>query len=246
MAKMHMLSAGIPTPAWMGPYPQDLSSALAAKQAPAAPKNIQNWIIKSVWEHASIGLESENIIGLASQKDVGRELQKRASRLGGACFAEEYIHGREFNLSILSGPDSPQVLPPAEIVFEGYDMSRPFIVGYRAKWEADSYDYHHTPRRFDFDSKDKSMLDRLKVLALQCWQIFGLKGYARVDFRVDKAGKPWILEVNANPCISPDAGYAVAVNAAGIDFAQALERIIQDGMIPCSRTLHCVAAIPPN
>ena len=245
MAKRHMLSAGIPTPAWLGPYPKDLTSALYPKPPSTADGSTRNWIIKSLWEHASVGLESDSIVSKAPGKDIVRELSKRAPRLGGACFAEEYIHGREFNLSLLGGPDGPQVLPPAEIVFEGYDTSRPLIVGYRAKWEADSYEYHNTPRSFDFDSEDESLLATLKDLALQCWQEFGLRGYARVDFRVDDTGQPWILEINANPCISPDAGFAAAVNASGIDFTQAVDRIIQDRMMHHQHFPHGAADVQP-
>jgi D-alanine-D-alanine ligase len=178
-----------------------------------------------------VGLESDCIVSKAPGKGISRELSERAPRLGGACFAEEYIHGREFNLSVLGGPDGPRVLPPAEIIFKGYDTSRPLIVGYQAKWKADSQEYHNTPRCFEFGSEDKSLLAALRDLSMQCWEKFGLRGYARVDFRVDSAGQPWILEINTNPCISPDAGFAAAVAAAGIDFTQAVDRIIHDGMM---------------
>jgi len=230
MAKRHMRSAGLRTPAWIGPYPEDLTCAPSSGPMSSEDGSVRQWIVKSLWEHASVGLESDSILGNASEKEILLELSKRAVRLGGACFAEAYVHGREFNLSVLAGPNGPEVLPPAEIVFEGYDASRPLIVGYRAKWQTDSYEYHHTPRRFDFDSEDEALLKRLKKLTLQCWQAFGLRGYARVDFRVDGTGEPWILEINANPCISPDAGFAAAVHASGLDFAQAVSRIVQDAM----------------
>ena len=53
------------------------------------------------------------------------------------------------------------------------------------------------------------LLKLLEETACRCWKIFGLRGYARVDFRVDAAHRPWVLEINANPCISPDAGFSV-------------------------------------
>jgi D-alanine-D-alanine ligase len=133
-------------------------------------------------------------------------------------------------LSILAGPQGPQVLPPAEIIFEGYDADQPRIVGYRAKWDVDSEEFRQTPRSFDFGPDDRPLLAELQALALQCWQLFGLRGYARVDFRVDDHGRPWILEINANPCLSPDAGFAAALARAGIVFSRAVKWIITDGI----------------
>jgi D-alanine-D-alanine ligase len=159
-------------------------------------------------------------------------LEFRARQLGGSCFAERFIPGREFNLSLLAGPEGPEVLPPAEIVFEGYTEDMPRIVDYRAKWDAAAFEYHHTPRRFDFDASDNDLLTRLKALARQCWDHFELQGYARVDFRVDEAGRLWVLEINANPCLSPDAGFAAALERGGIDYVAAVGRIVADGRLP--------------
>ncbi|KPK21863.1 MAG: hypothetical protein AMK69_20900 [Nitrospira bacterium SG8_3] len=68
-------------------------------------------------------------------------------------------------------------------------------------------------------------------MALACWEVFGLKGYARVDFRVDDSRQPWILEVKANPCLSPDAGFPAAVHQAGIPFTEAVRRILEDALV---------------
>ncbi|MEJ2169625.1 MAG: hypothetical protein P8X90_29320, partial [Desulfobacterales bacterium] len=46
----------------------------------------------------------------------------------------------------------------------------------------------------------------------------------------DEKGQPWILEINANPCLSPDAGFAAALDRAGIDFEPAIKRIVADGI----------------
>jgi D-alanine-D-alanine ligase len=51
-----------------------------------------------------------------------------------------------------------------------------------------------------------------------------------VDFRVDAQGRPWILEVNANPCLSPDAGFAAALTHTGIEFTRAIERVLADAL----------------
>jgi D-alanine-D-alanine ligase len=221
VAKQRLAAGGLPTPAWAGPCDgRRLCPLPPREQWPA------RWIIKSVWEHASIGLDAKALVPGAATPGLPERLRQRAGELGGHCFAEAFIEGREFNLSILDGPRGAQVLPPAEIIFEGYGDDQVKIVDYSAKWDEGSYAYHHTPRRFDFGPDDSDLLRRLEALALECWNLFDLSGYARVDFRVDPTGRPWILEINANPCISPDAGFAAAIERGGLSYDQAIERII--------------------
>lgn len=227
MAKHHLLLQDIPTPGWVGPHPANLSQGVCFGDTGDVCSHL--WIIKSVWEHASIGLDETGIVRGINTEEILGFLRLRADSLGGACFAERFIDGREFNLSMLGGgADGPMVLPPAEIVFEGYDEKKPRIVDYQAKWDETAFAFHHTPRRFDFGSEDGALLTALKGLAKKCWKAFGLRGYARVDFRIDPNGQPWILEVNANPCLSPDAGFAAALQQGGLAFARAVELILED------------------
>jgi D-alanine-D-alanine ligase len=157
-------------------------------------------------------------------------LPQRAALLGGICFAERFVEGREFNLALLSGPNGPQVLPPAEILFRDFAPGTPRMVGYRAKWDPDSRAYQNTPRRFAEPAEDGPLHKALRETALRCWDLFFLRGYARVDFRVDGCGRPWVLEVNANPCLSPDAGFAAALEQAGMAFVEAVERVVGEVM----------------
>jgi len=222
VAKRWMDADGIPSPQWIGKGPEE------GCRGPDSFRDNGRWIIKSVWEHASIGLDHKSLVDSPSKALLCAMLQSRAALLGGDCFAERFVEGREFNLSLLAGPGGPHVLPPAEILFEGYTEDMPRIVDYRAKWDDTAYEYHHTPRRFDFDESDQILLKTLRAIALRCWNHFGLSGYARVDFRVDPMGNPWVLEINANPCLSPDAGFAAALERAGIPYTDAIERIIAD------------------
>lgn len=244
MAKQRMVAAGLPTPAWIGPYPVDLFSVYET--------NWDNhwkgipWIVKSVWEHASLGISGNELLQTENLDELIAVMRSRAPKLGGLCFAEKYVDGREFNLSILATAKGPEVLPPAEIIFEGYHPTKPRIVCYDAKWNKDSFEYSHTPRRFDFPPEDTSLIQTLKQRAIDCWNLFGLSGYARVDFRVDREGKAWILEVNANPCLSPDAGFAAAVERAGIPFAKVIDCILSDALgkkEPCV-TVHPIMESP--
>jgi D-alanine-D-alanine ligase len=120
------------------------------------------------------------------------------------------------------------VLPLAEIVFAEYPADKVRIVGYPAKWEEDSFEYQHTYRRFDFPPHDAPVLRRMMELAKVCWHTFGLRGYARVDLRLDEAGQPWILEVNANPCLAADGGFVAAARQAGWSLAELIQCILAD------------------
>ena len=109
-----------------------------------------------------------------------------------------------------------------------YPQGKPRFVGYNAKWDESSFEYTRTPRCFDFPPEDASLLAELQRLSLRCWDVFGLRGYARVDFRVDADGRPWVLEVNTNPCLSPDAGFMAAAARAGLSCSDAVRRIVMD------------------
>jgi D-alanine-D-alanine ligase len=214
-AKKFMHAMGVSTPEWF--YPENFS---------ALPFKEGRYIVKSAWEHASIGLDENSIIHTGDRSHLCREMVSAKERLGGECFAEIFIEGREIGVSLLADKKSPQVLPPAEIVFEDYPPEKIKVVGYRAKWVEDSFEYQHTPRTFYFPEKDRHLLKLLSDIAKRCWQIFGLNGYARVDFRVDQRGKPWVLEVNANPCLSPEGGYMAAAGQAGLSYNDTIERIV--------------------
>ncbi len=218
IAKRLLSGAYLTTPTWYSA--PDLSRG--------EPFEPGRYILKSVWEHASRGLDEDSIVDARDARSLLKVLKDREPRLAGEGFAELYVDGREFNLSMLAG----QVLPAAEIVFEGYAADKPKVVGYKAKWDETSYEYSHTPRRFDFPDSDLPLLRQLSSMAHECWRIFGLRGYARVDFRVDEAGTPWILEVNSNPCLSLDAGFAAAVARSGMTYAHAIRRILDDTIKP--------------
>jgi D-alanine-D-alanine ligase len=153
-------------------------------------------------------------------------LERRES-LGGECFAEAYIEGREFNVSLLGDASGVEVLPIAEMCFDKYE-TRPKVLGYDAKWTEGSFAYEHTARTFEVAPEDKDLVRQLSRIAIKCWKLFRLRGYARVDFRVDAQGEPYVLEVNANPCISPDGGFIAAASQARISYDNIISRIIAD------------------
>src|SRR5437763_1259742 len=67
---------------------------------------------------------------------------------GGRWFAEAYIEGREFNVSVLEENGAPRVLPIPEMCFHNWREGRPRVVGYAAKWEEESSESLNTVRHF--------------------------------------------------------------------------------------------------
>ena len=221
LGKKRLHAAGIDTPPWT-------TAASAINTAPSFPPP---WIVKSVWEHASVGLEDGSVTATheALADEIGRRIHsERIEHL----FVESYIAGREFNLALLGGTHDgePQNLPPAEIEFIGFPEGKPRMVGYRAKWVEGSFEYDSTPRRFEFPPEDAALMRSLVSMSRECWRAFDLRGYARVDFRVDASGRPWVLEINTNPCISPDAGFMAAAERGGLSIEDVVRRIVADAM----------------
>ena len=143
---------------------------------------------------------------------------------------EEFIPGREFNISILCNGRNPLVLPPAEMIFRDFPEGKPHIIGYAAKWDESSFEYENTIRTFDFNAEDELLLKNIEKIATDCWREFGLSGYARVDMRVDRNNQPFVLEINANPCISPDSGFYAACKRAGLSFSAAVKKILEGAL----------------
>ncbi len=210
-AKKLMRMNGIPTPDWY---------LLPCQQIPDRRKT---YILKPVSEDGSVGIGDESVI---RGVDLSPELLNR--KKGGEFFLEEYLTGREFNLSVLGGKEGPEVLPPAEMIYQDYPAGKPRILGYAAKWKEDSFEYRHSVRRFDLEKEDLLLAGALSNISLQCWQVFETRGYVRVDFRLDELGRPQVIEINANPCISPDAGFPAACMQAGIGYTDMIRRILTD------------------
>jgi D-alanine-D-alanine ligase len=203
--KRRMAALGLPTPDWC-------ETGRGLREAPCV-------IVKACAEHASIGLDAGSVVTGDRAAD---EIRSRARRFGTDFFAETFVDGREFNVALLDGA----VLPAAEILFDAFPRGRPRIVDYEAKWIEGAFAHANTPRRFGFPDADSPLLDALGALARRAWEGFALRGYARVDFRVDRDGRPWALEVNTNPCLSRDAGFAAAAARGGLGFDAVIAAIV--------------------
>ena len=203
---------GLPVPRW----------AIAQRGGPVPLVGFPA-ICKPAAEDASVGVE---------QRSVVRTVQALTARLAAMheCWDEvvvqRYIDGREVNVGIVGD----QVLPIAEIDFR--DMPRGLwrIVSYRSKWETGSDEDKGALPNCPANLPSE-LADALAGMASAGWHAVGGLGYGRIDFRIDRVGRPWLLEINANPDLSPGAGLARMARAAGMDFPDLVRRIADQALI---------------
>lgn len=186
----------------------------------------KTYILKPRWEEGSLGLDEDAVFKGDNMAFVSRV--KGLSHKD--YFVEEFIEGREFNCAIVATREGPRIVAVAEITFIDFPEEKPKMLGYKAKWDEESFEYKNTVRRLDFDEEDIDLIQLLGAIGLKCWKACGLGGYARVDFRVDQHNQPYVLEVNSNPCISPDSGYYAAVEHAGMQFTDIVKLIVEDAL----------------
>jgi D-alanine-D-alanine ligase len=212
LTKRLLEAAGIRTPNY-AIYEGTLSRNLKTLRFPV--------IAKPRFQDASIGIDQDSIF--ADESEFRQAIPQLYKRFG-SLLLEEYVSGREFNVSLFGYP-SPQVMPIAEISFDEFPRGLYPIVGYRAKWDRCSFEYHHTPRIFPGDLPE-DLETRIHQTAMKCFHDFMLRDYGRVDIRVDPCGEVYVLEINANPCISPDAGFPAALAQGGLTYDQFVRRLL--------------------
>jgi D-alanine-D-alanine ligase len=177
-------------------------------------------IVKPQHEDASIGIYHDSVVHelerLNQKIEYIREVLKQPS------IVEQYIDGREFNVGLLGNP--PEVLPIAEIDFEGLPEGHARICSYEAKWHYGSiFDVGTKPYFPELPSK---LRQGITTAATKAYELFQCRDYARVDMRVDQKGVPYILEVNCNPDLSPAAGFFRAFSSNGRTYADLVAMLI--------------------
>ncbi len=180
-------------------------------------------IVKPAREDASHGIDRESVV---------RDEESARAR---ACFVieryrqpallEEFIDGREFNLALLGEGASAEILSFGEIDFSRFAPGVPQIVTYAGKWIEGSEDWNAT---LTGGAKELSERERheLSHSALAAYAALDVRDYGRVDLRLDRAGRAFVVDVNPNPDISPDAGFALAAQRSGLSHARLVERIV--------------------
>lgn len=191
------------------------------------PWNIQRrlafpLIVKPVSEDASIGITLNSVV--QDDRALRRQVRYIWEAYHQPALVEEFIEGREFNVTIL-GNESPRVLPLSEINFRHIPDPFARIVSFRAKWVPTSQEYLKTPPSCP-PRVSEALQARIEDVARRAYQAMGLRDYGRVDIRL-KNGAPYVLEVNPNADLSPDAGIARAARVAGMSYADLADEIVR-------------------
>jgi len=196
--------------------------------------NIFPIIVKPLHEDGSLGISKESVV--FDNEALSRQIQYVIEKYHQPALVEEFIDGRELNAGLLESDGKVGVLPISEIDYSEFPEGVPKICGYEAKWMADSIEYQKSkpicPAPLEWVMKK-----RVEHIAVKAFKLFGCRDYARVDIRIDRNGKIYVLEVNPNPDISPESGMTRAIKVQGMtyeDFIGALlERALQrkDGEI---------------
>ncbi|HPW16866.1 MAG TPA: ATP-grasp domain-containing protein [Candidatus Aminicenantes bacterium] len=172
-------------------------------------------IVKPNAEDASLGVYPESVV--RDEESLRRQVRRCLDSYRQPVLVEAFIDGREFNVSVMENGRA-RALPVSEIDFSAMPEDTPRILGYDAKWFEDHPLYQKTPPVCPAPIDD-GLRAGLQGLAEAAFRTMGCRDYARIDFRMDARGRPFILEVNPNPDISTNAGYARALAAAGIEYA---------------------------
>lgn len=177
-------------------------------------------IMKLVTEDASIGISENSVV--YDFPSLSKQSKFLFGNYGKSVILEEYVRGRELNVSILGG----NVLPISEISFSGLPKDLPKIVTYEAKWAPNSTYFNNTKPVCPAPLNSK-LESKVKEIALKAYHALGCRDYARVDIRLNKNNVPYVIEINPNPDISPDTGFVRSSKAAGIEYHELLNKLAQ-------------------
>jgi D-alanine-D-alanine ligase len=191
------------------------------------PKRLQfPLIVKSLTQEASIGISQASVV------DSDEKLKERVTfihdSIGTAALVEQYIEGREIYVGVL-GNQTLQALPVWELFFTNMPEGAKRIATDRVKW---SVKYQN---KYGIDSgpaKDLSdaVGGQIQHLCKRAYRALELSGYARIDLRLDEAGRLWVLEANPNPQIARGEDFAASAEKVGLTYEAVLQRIINLGL----------------
>jgi len=179
-------------------------------------------IVKPAREDGSIGIGFDALAG--SIKELMERIDQLHAEFDDPVLIEQYIEGREIYVGVL-GNDPPQVLPPVELDLSHLPRGTPRIAGSEVKWAEGTRAYRGSKVRVPKLPDDvRETMERATVTAFHA---LGLRDYARVDFRLARDGKVYLIEANPNPYLSSGAEFIKAARASGRTYGQTILEIVE-------------------
>ncbi len=212
VAKDVLRWSGVPTPDWQLLSPHGLMDLRVKLPC----------IVKPLAEHGSYGLTEKNVV--EAPEALREQVEFVHQSYGCPSIVEEFLPGREFR-ALVVGDGHPRVLPVEEIVYR-LPAHRPRLLTYRAKWVPDDEYYVGTEERCPADVGD-DLNEELTRLALRAFAALGCRGYASVDMRQNRDGRPMVIDINPNTDINPAGSTRHPLQAAGLDYAAFISELLR-------------------
>jgi D-alanine-D-alanine ligase len=212
-SKALLEAANVPTPRWM------LADTLDALEKMSLQFPV---IVKPSREDASVGIDFGSVVYARDALDA--VVSQVIDAFGQPALIEEFIDGHEVYVPILGNAER-RALPLSQIQFGESFAHRPKILSYKAKWDVDSVEFAQTPSVPAV--LEAKLQQRCIEVAMAAFEALGCRDYGRVDLRIDAAGQPFVIEVNPNCDLHPQAGFAKAAATGGIGYSQLARCLIE-------------------
>lgn len=171
---------------------------------------------------ASISIDSRSLV--RTTPDLMKRVLHIHKTVGDSALAEEYIDGREFYVGVL-GNEQPTAFPPVEVDFSGLPPDRPRVLDAKAKWSKNSVEFKGT--RSVIAELPDELRARLHKVSLDAYRAVRVRDYGRIDLRLTDTGEIYVIEVNANCYLEQSSEFAMAAQAAGIEYEDLIQRIAE-------------------
>jgi D-alanine-D-alanine ligase len=182
-------------------------------------------IVKSLFFESSTGISQASVV--ENQEQLARRVQFIHENLGTAAIVEQFIEGRELYVGVV-GNDRLEAFPVWEMSFARMAENRWHIATERVKWSTQYQKKHGIMT--EAANIDASLTDRIQRIAKRAYRALDLNGYARVDVRMDAAGRPYVLEANPNPNLAYGEDFAESAEKSGLSYERLLDRILALGL----------------
>jgi D-alanine-D-alanine ligase len=178
--------------------------------------------VKPVREDASVGVDFDSVV--EDLDSLTRAVARILGTLGQAALVEQYVPGREISVSLLG--NRPRVaLPLSEIHFGQAFIGRPNILSYGAKWDVRSPEYVDSPS--GPCELPTAIRERCIRVAQDAFDALECRDYGRVDLRLTAEGVPYVIDINPNCDLHPEAGFAKAASGARWTYPALVRKVVE-------------------